>query len=281
MNALEIKDLSKSFGSFSLQNLTLTVPMGTALGLIGENGAGKSTTISLILGQLRRDSGEIRILGQDTDGDSVSVREDIGVVFDEICFPDGLNARQVDKVERCIYKNWDSGASRSNARRDHSGHHEKGAGVMKIRGLLLKDIFELWAQCRVQLVLTGVYLLLPLFTSVGMMLLAMMPIYALGYDERCRWERYALAMPVRKSDLFWSRFLLGVIAIALGAAVQTLAALLSGRGELLSSLAVAAPSAVVYLLITLPLMMKLGVEKGRFLLLLLTMAFMLLSGAAA
>lgn len=162
---------------------------------------------------------------------------------------------------------------------------------MKIRGLLLKDIFELWAQCRVQLVLTGVYLLLPLFikgivlfASVGMMLLAMMPVYALGYDERCRWERYALAMPVRKSDLFWSRFLLGVIAIALGAAVQALAALLTGRGELLSSLAVTAPSAVVYLLITLPLMMKLGVEKGRFLLLLLlllTMAFMLLSGAAA
>ena len=158
---------------------------------------------------------------------------------------------------------------------------------MKIRGLLLKDIFELWAQCRVQLVLTGVYLLLPLFikgiglfASVGMMLLAMMPVYALGYDERCRWERYALAMPVRKSDLFWSRFLLGVIAIALGAAVQALVALLTGRGELLSSLAVTAPSAVVYLLITLPLMMKLGVEKGRFLLLLLTMAFMLLSGAA-
>ena len=159
---------------------------------------------------------------------------------------------------------------------------------MKIRGLLLKDIFELWALCRVQLVLTGVYLLLPLFikgiglfASVGMMLLAMMPIYALGYDERCRWERYALAMPVRKSDLFWSRFLLGVIAIALGAAVQTLAALLTGRGELLSSLAVTAPSAVVYLLITLPLMMKLGVEKGRFLLLLLTMAFLLLSGSLA
>lgn len=159
---------------------------------------------------------------------------------------------------------------------------------MKIRGLLLKDIFELWAQCRVQLVLTGVYLLLPLFikgiglfASVGMMLLAMMPVYALGYDERCWWERYALAMPVRKSDLFWSRFLLGVIAIALGAAVQALAALLTGRGELLSSLAVTAPSAVVYLLITLPLMMKLGVEKGRFLLLLLTIAFLLLSGAAA
>ena len=64
---------------------------------------------------------------------------------------------------------------------------------MKIRGLLLKDIFELSAQCRVQLVLTGVYLLLPLFirgielfASVGMMLLAMIPVYTLGYDERCR-----------------------------------------------------------------------------------------------
>ena len=117
MNALEIKDLFKSFGSFSLHNLTLTVPMGSALGLIGENGAGKSTTISLILGQLRRDSGEIRILGQDTDSDSVSVREDIGVVFDESCFPDGLNARQVDKVERCIYKNWDNGAFYEHIRR--------------------------------------------------------------------------------------------------------------------------------------------------------------------
>lgn len=159
---------------------------------------------------------------------------------------------------------------------------------MKIRGLLLKDIFELSAQCRVQLVLTGVYLLLPLFirgielfASVGMMLLAMMPVYALGYDERCRWERYALAMPVRKSDLFWSRFLLGVIAVALGAAVQVLVALLAGRGDLLSSLAVTAPAAILYLLIVLPLMMKLGVEKGRFFLLLLTAAFMLLSGLIA
>lgn len=159
---------------------------------------------------------------------------------------------------------------------------------MKIRGLLLKDIFELLAQCRVQLVLTGVYLLLPLFirgiglfASVGMMLLAMTPVYALGYDERCRWERYALAMPVRKSDLFWSRFLLGVIAVALGAAVQVLVALLAGRGDLLSSLAVTAPAAILYLLIVLPLMMKLGVEKGRFLLLLLTVTFMLLSGLVA
>ena len=117
MNALEIDDLSKSFGSFSLQNISLTVPMGSALGLIGENGAGKSTTISLILGALQRDGGEIRILGRNADENGVSVREDLGVVFDESCFPDGLNARQVDKVERCIYKNWDSRAFYEHIRR--------------------------------------------------------------------------------------------------------------------------------------------------------------------
>lgn len=117
MNALEIENLSKSFGDFSLRSLSLAVPMGSALGLIGENGAGKSTTISLILGQLQRDDGAIRILGQNADENAVSLREDVGIVFDESCFPDGLNARQVDKVERYIYKNWDSGAFYEHVRR--------------------------------------------------------------------------------------------------------------------------------------------------------------------
>ena len=75
--------------------------------------------------------------------------------------------------------------------------------------------------------------------------------------------------------------MLVVFAVALGAAVQVLVALLAGRGDLLSSLAVTVPAAILYLLIVLPLMMKLGVEKGRFLLLLLTAAFMLLSGLIA
>ena len=57
MNALEVKNLSKSFGDFALQDVSFTIPMGTALGLVGENGAGKSTTISLILGLLARGHG--------------------------------------------------------------------------------------------------------------------------------------------------------------------------------------------------------------------------------
>lgn len=60
-----------------------------------------------------------------------------------------------------------------------------------------------------------------------------------------------------------------------GGAVEAVVALLAGRSDLLSSLLITVPSALAYLLVTLPLMMKLGVEKGRFILLLLTLAFLL------
>lgn len=103
MNALEVRNLSKSFKDFALQNLTFSIPFGSALGLIGENGAGKSTTIALILGLLQPDAGQISILGQ-----LLSQSEDIGTVFDEACFPDGINARQVDRIEALLYKNWSS-----------------------------------------------------------------------------------------------------------------------------------------------------------------------------
>ena len=115
MNALEVTGLSKSLGDFRLQNVSFTVPMGTALGLIGENGAGKSTTLSLILGLLQPDGGTVSVLGRG--GADEAVREELGVVFDESCFPDGVNARQVDRIERCLYKNWDSAAYFDHLRR--------------------------------------------------------------------------------------------------------------------------------------------------------------------
>lgn len=107
MNALEVRNLSKSFKDFALQNLTFSIPFGSALGLIGENGAGKFTTIALILGLLQPDAGQISILGQLL-SQSIDLKEDIGTVFDEACFPDGINARQVDRIEALLYKNWSS-----------------------------------------------------------------------------------------------------------------------------------------------------------------------------
>ncbi len=77
MNALEIKNLSKSFTGFKLDNISLTLPSGCILGLVGENGAGKSTTIKLILDMLHKDSGSIKILGRNNTEDIKSIKEDV------------------------------------------------------------------------------------------------------------------------------------------------------------------------------------------------------------
>lgn len=108
MNALEIHNLSKSFPGFSLENLTLTLPSGCILGLIGENGAGKSTTIKLILDMLRKDSGSVTILGRDNQENIQLTKEEVGVVLDEVGIPECLNARQVGKVMASIFRNWRS-----------------------------------------------------------------------------------------------------------------------------------------------------------------------------
>lgn len=108
MNALEIHNLSKSFPGFSLENLTLALPSGCILGLIGENGAGKSTTIKLILNMLRKDSGSVTILGRDNQENIQLTKEDVGVVLDEVGIPECLNARQVGKVMASIFRNWRS-----------------------------------------------------------------------------------------------------------------------------------------------------------------------------
>lgn len=106
MNALEIKNLSKSFTGFKLDNIGFTLPSGCILGLVGENGAGKSTTIKLILDMLHKDSGSIKILGRDNAEDIKAVKEDVGVVMDEAGIPECLNARQVGKVMSGTFNNW-------------------------------------------------------------------------------------------------------------------------------------------------------------------------------
>lgn len=107
MNALEIKNLTKTFPGFTLDHLSLTLPSGCILGLIGENGAGKSTTIKLILDILHKDSGTITILGRDNTEDIRLTKEDVGVVMDEAGIPDCLTTKQVDKVMRYTFREWD------------------------------------------------------------------------------------------------------------------------------------------------------------------------------
>ena len=89
MNALEIRGLTKRRGDFALQGLDLTLPAGCIMGLIGENGAGKSTTIRLILNALSRDGGTVAVYGKDNRALTPLEREDIGAVLDEVGLPDG------------------------------------------------------------------------------------------------------------------------------------------------------------------------------------------------
>ena len=107
MNALEIKGLSKAYSDFKLDNLSLTLPSGCIMGLIGENGAGKSTTIKLILNMIRGDSGYISIFGEDNTSDIKLLKEDIGVVMDEAGIPECLTARQVGRIMKHTFKAWD------------------------------------------------------------------------------------------------------------------------------------------------------------------------------
>ena len=107
MNALEIKDLTKSYEGFKLDGLDLTLPSGCIMGLIGENGAGKSTTIKLILDMIRKDRGMVKIFGKDNTDELEIIKEDIGVVMDEVGIPECMNIKQIGKVMKYIFRNWD------------------------------------------------------------------------------------------------------------------------------------------------------------------------------
>lgn len=105
-NALEIKNLSKKYPEFTLDNINITLPAGCIMGFIGENGAGKSTTIKAILDLIEKDSGEITILGETNLSKNQRLKEHIGVVMDECSFPENLNAKEIDKVMKSCYKTW-------------------------------------------------------------------------------------------------------------------------------------------------------------------------------
>ena len=110
-NAIEIRGLSKHYKDFTLDNLDLDLPYGCVLGLVGENGAGKSTTIRLIMDALERDGGSVSVLGMDNKSREFrDLKEDIGVVLDETFVPEVINARQLGKIMAGTYKNWDQSA---------------------------------------------------------------------------------------------------------------------------------------------------------------------------
>ena len=110
-NAIEIRGLTKRYKDFALEDLNLDLPYGCVLGLVGENGAGKSTTIRLIMDALERDGGTVSVLGADNRSpDFLRRKEDVGVVLDETFVPEILTARQLGRIMAGTFRSWDQAA---------------------------------------------------------------------------------------------------------------------------------------------------------------------------
>ena len=109
-NVIELKDVTKDYGDFKLDQVSFVVPEGSVCGFIGQNGAGKTTTINLILNAIKKDSGEITVFGEKVEGESAHLREDIGVVFDEMGFHEFMTGCDINLMMKHIYKNWDEKA---------------------------------------------------------------------------------------------------------------------------------------------------------------------------
>lgn len=106
-SALEVKNLTKDYGDFVLDKLSFTLPRGVIMGLIGENGAGKSTTINCILNEIQKDAGEILIFGKDHISNEIEIKSKLGVVFDENHFPDIFTPMEIGKYMAGIYSGWE------------------------------------------------------------------------------------------------------------------------------------------------------------------------------
>lgn len=105
-NILEVRNLTKQYADFTLDHVSFSIPKGTIMGLIGENGAGKSTTINAILELIHKDDGTVTFWGQELSS-AKQLKEDIGVVFDGINFYETLTAAKVGKISQTAYKQWE------------------------------------------------------------------------------------------------------------------------------------------------------------------------------
>ncbi|CAM4084806.1 ABC transporter ATP-binding protein [Lederbergia lenta] len=106
-NVVELKNVTKQFKDFSVENINLQVKQGFVTGFIGANGAGKSTTIKIIMNLLKPDAGEVKLFGLDYETHEKEIKERIGFVYDGNVFFEGLNLKDIKRIVAPAYKHWD------------------------------------------------------------------------------------------------------------------------------------------------------------------------------
>ena len=105
--AIEVRNLTKEYENFKLENASFNVGKGTIMGFIGENGAGKSTTIKAILNLIKKDNGLITVLGKEINRNEKGIKNELGIVLNDGNFNEKLNVKAINKIMKNIYKRWD------------------------------------------------------------------------------------------------------------------------------------------------------------------------------
>ncbi|WP_080875649.1 ABC transporter ATP-binding protein [Oceanobacillus timonensis] len=106
-NIVEFKNVTKQFKDFSLENIHLQIKQGHVTGFVGANGAGKSTTMKLMMNLLRPDNGEVKVFGMNYSGNEKAIKERMGFVYDSNVFYESLNLKDIKRIVAPAYKNWD------------------------------------------------------------------------------------------------------------------------------------------------------------------------------
>lgn len=106
-NVVELNNIRKEFKDFTVKNIDLQVKKGFVTGFIGANGAGKSTTIKMMMNLLKPDAGEVKIFGLDYKTHEKAIKERIGFVYDGNVFFEGMNLKDIKRIVAPAYKQWD------------------------------------------------------------------------------------------------------------------------------------------------------------------------------
>ena len=105
MNNIEVKNVSKKYDGFLLDNISFDVPAGAIVGLIGENGAGKTTTIKAILNIIKAD-GTVKIFNKDVKQNEKEIKQNLGVVLDDSFLSTYLTPKYINSVMKEFYNDW-------------------------------------------------------------------------------------------------------------------------------------------------------------------------------
>lgn len=147
-----------------------------------------------------------------------------------------------------------------------------------MKGLIIKDLINLKALGKTFLVLVAFYLVLAMTTgnysmlgSITAVLCGMLPITALSYDEKARWDKYALTMPVSRRDMVISKYLLGLMISGAAFIIFLALNLFTSSGSIRESLLTSAmlfAVGITFMALVLPILFKYGAEKGRLMMML-------------